>query len=365
MSVAGSPVSKSRLQLDQLTGLRGLAAWFVVLYHIRLSLTAILPGEAIAVFSKGYLAVDFFFMLSGFVMWLSYGEKFRTQGWAQTRPFLWKRFARVWPLHALVLSGFAMLALMLALTGRPTGNYPLAELPLHVLLIQNWGFTSELAWNPPAWSISAEFAAYLAFPALILAVRWERLGLPSLIAALGAMALCLHAWFAGLGYAILDDDIPRTGLVRCLAEFTMGIALAQIWRQMRDAGRGGAIPFAVSAALAIAGLALGLPETLWVPACFASLLLALALDGGIPARVLGSGPLVKLGDWSYATYLSHYLLFVVFKLAFVGSDLQIGWIGLAVYGALVLAVSAALFAGFEKPAQKWLNQRTPLLLKSA
>ncbi|AWW73389.1 acyltransferase [Erythrobacter sp. KY5] len=365
MSVAGSPVADARPQLDQLTGLRGLAAWFVVLYHIRFSLTAILPGEVIAIFAKGYLAVDLFFMLSGFVMWLSYGEKFRSQGWAQSRPFLWKRFARVWPLHALILAGFVMLALVLAATGRTSDTYPIAELPLHILLIQNWGFTSELAWNPPAWSISAEFAAYLAFPALIIAIRWERLGLASLVAVIGALALCLHAWFAGLGYSILDDDIPRTGLVRCLAEFTIGIALAQLWRLMRESGRGGAIPFVVSASTGITGIALGLPETLWVLACFASLLLALALDGGPATRVLSSTPLVKLGDWSYATYLSHYLLFVVFKLAFVGSDLQIGWLGLAAYGAVVLAVSAALFAGFEKPAQKWLNQRTPLLLKSA
>ncbi|MFN5779758.1 MAG: acyltransferase, partial [Novosphingobium sp.] len=55
--------------LDALTGIRGLAAWLVVLYHIRLSLTALLPGEVIVALAKGYLAVDLFFMLSGFVIW--------------------------------------------------------------------------------------------------------------------------------------------------------------------------------------------------------------------------------------------------------------------------------------------------------
>ncbi len=356
---------KPTLQLDQLTGLRGIAAWFVVLYHMRLSLTAIMPEQAIAVFAKGYLAVDLFFMLSGFVMWLSYGERFRTSGTAQIAPFLWKRFARVWPLHALILSAFVMFVAVLVATGRPIDGYPLGELPMHFLLIQNWGFTSDLAWNPPAWSISAEFAAYLAFPALILAIGWERLSRTALLALIGALALVLHGWFAQWGYMILDDNIARTGLVRCLVEFTMGIALAQLWRQLRGKRGRSLVAYGVSLALCAMGFASGLPETVWVPACFAALLLGLALDTGPIARLLATRAFVKLGDWSYATYLSHYLLFLVFKIAFVGDDLQTGWIGLAGYLGLVLAASALLYARFEKPAQNWLNARQPLVFRAA
>ena len=66
-----------------------------------------------------------------------------------------------------------------------------------------------------------------------------------------------------------------------------------------------------------------------------------------------------LGDISYSTYLGHFFLFVLFKLAFVGADLQLGWAGLAGYLALVLAASAALYRGLEKPAQRWLNARAP------
>ena len=62
--------------LDALTGLRGIAAWMVVLFHIRLSLTGLLPGWAIAGLGKGYLAVDLFFMLSGFVLWLTWERRF-------------------------------------------------------------------------------------------------------------------------------------------------------------------------------------------------------------------------------------------------------------------------------------------------
>ena len=352
-------------RLDQLTGARGLAAWFVVLYHIRQSLVSILPEQVIGVFAYGYLAVDIFFLLSGFVMWISYGERFRETGGAIIAPFLWKRFARIWPLHALVLAGFVMLVLVLAASGRSIDAYPLAELPLHIFLVQNWGFTHALSWNPPAWSISTEFAAYLAFPVIVLAIKWERLGKTVLVVILAGLALSLHAWFAQFGITSLGDDIPKTGLVRCLIEFTMGIALAQLWHQMRGVGHGATLALGVSAALAATGLAMGLPLTLWVPLCFSALLLALALDTGPAARWLGSYPLVQLGDWSYATYLSHYLLFIAFKLAFVGEDLQTGWAGFAAYMAIVLVCSALLYSRFEKPVQKWLNAHRPRLFRAA
>ncbi|MFU7526928.1 acyltransferase family protein [Qipengyuania sp. ASV99] len=366
MNLAQAPdISASSAQLDQLTGLRGLAAWFVVLYHIRLSLAEILPAPVIAGFSKGYLAVDLFFMLSGFVMWLSYQQRFRSQGAAQIGPFLWKRFARIWPLHALILALFAAFAGVLAITGRPLEDYSFAELPLHILLIHNWGLTSEIAWNDPSWSISTEFGAYLLFPLLVLGVRWERLGIGVLVMVLGALALGLHSWFALQGHVILDADIARTGLLRCLIEFTMGIVLANIWQRQRDARHRALAPLAAMIAAAGAGIAGSLPETLFVPAMIAALLLTLALDHGLAARLLGSRALVAIGDWSYATYLSHFLLFILFKILFVGEDLQIGWAGLGGFVGIVLFSSAILYTWAEKPAQRWLNSRRPLTLRSA
>jgi peptidoglycan/LPS O-acetylase OafA/YrhL len=77
--------------------------------------------------------------------------------------------AQIWPLHLLILGGFVLFRAALTVSGRPVEGLPLAELPLQVLLIQNWGFTHELAWNHPAWSISTEFAAYLVFPAIVAA----------------------------------------------------------------------------------------------------------------------------------------------------------------------------------------------------
>ncbi|HQV04295.1 MULTISPECIES: acyltransferase [unclassified Novosphingobium] len=345
--------------LDALTGIRGIAAWGVVLYHIRLSLTAILPDPVIAAVAKGYLAVDLFFILSGFVIWYNYAARITQGGWAETRHFLWRRFARVWPLHGAILAAFVGFAALLIATGRDASGYPLAELPLHLLLVQNWGLTSDLSWNHPAWSISTEFAAYLLFPPLVLAARWDRMPswVPAIVAA--ALAGAIHLLFALNGYTGLGDDIPGMGLWRCLAGFAMGCMLCQLWQRWQNVPRGGVYAGLAFVALAAGGLALGLPETVWVPATFFTGLLALALGKGPLVQLLGGKVLSYLGEISYSTYLAHFLLFILFKLVFVDASLQLGWGGLAGFLALVLAASIGLYHGLEKPAQRWLNARSP------
>ena len=84
----------SGTELRALTGMRGLAAWMVVAYHIRGSIAG-LPQAIEGVLAKGYLAVDFFFLLSGFVIWLTYAERLRRDGLAGVPRFLWRRLARI------------------------------------------------------------------------------------------------------------------------------------------------------------------------------------------------------------------------------------------------------------------------------
>lgn len=345
--------------LGALTGIRGIAAWGVVLYHIRLSLTGLLPPSAIAFLAKGYLAVDLFFILSGFVIWFNYAQRLSAGGWSQVGPFLWRRFARVWPLHGAILSAFVAFALLLAFTGRDHSGYPWAELPLHVLLVQNWGFTPDLSWNHPAWSISAELAAYLLFPALVFAARWDRVPTGALVSLAVLTAAGLHTLFALSGHERLGDAISAIGLWRCLGSFAIGCLLCQLWQRWQDMPPAGPIGTGLCIAIVAAGLAFALPETMWIPGAFASGLLALALDRNAASRFFGGRGLTYLGEISYSTYLSHFFLFILFKLAFVDASLQLGWGALAGFLALVLAVSAGLYHGLEKPAQRWLNSRYP------
>jgi len=348
-----------RPELRALTGARGIAAWMVVMFHLRLSIAGLSP-DMLAVFGKGYLAVDFFFLLSGFVIWMTWVDRIRLQGWKVAPHFLQKRIARIWPLHGFMLAVALLLAgLFLALDRPPPFKAPLAELPLHILLLQNWGFTSGLSWNDPSWSISCELGAYLLFPLLALGIDWRRMPTPAIVAAIGAFLVILHAVMADGGALTLGTDITRFGLLRCALEFASGSAICALWMRWRHAP---AVP-GWSAAVLAAGFFFAwlgglLPETLAVPASFACLLLALALSCGARGNVLETTPIHYLGEISYATYLGHFLLFAIFKLAFVDDPRAIPPVLVALFLVMVLMSSIALYHLVERPGQRGVNALT-------
>jgi peptidoglycan/LPS O-acetylase OafA/YrhL len=348
-----------RVNLPALTGIRGVAAWFVVLYHIRGGAASQLPPEVIAVLAKGYLAVDLFFMLSGFVLWLNYSERLRGGGLAATANFLGSRIARIWPLHAVILGCAAAFALLLTVVGRPNAvQFPWGEFPLHLLMIQNWGFTDQLSWNDPAWSISCEFAAYLLFPLLVLATDWRAFSSAVLVGLLGLFALLLHLGMTTGGATILGANIPRLGLIRVFCEFGMGTLICAIWARWRSAPRPALLVSLCAATafflLTISGI---LEETLGVPLFLASLLLLVSLTATGAANPLASRWVHYLGEISYATYLVHYLLFILFKLLFVDDVERIPLPLLALFLAMTFAASVALHHGVERPAQRALKRR--------
>ncbi len=356
MAAAAQAEGRDRVkpELRALTSVRGIAAWLVVLFHIRASIAG-LPAPAAAVIDRGYLAVDFFFLLSGFVIWLSWSARLR-EGAGAVPEFLRRRVARIWPLHLFVLGFGVALALLLRATGRGAPDFPFAELPLHVVLLQNWGFTSALSWNIPAWSISCEFGAYLLFPWLTLAIDWRRVPTSAILAVIGALLLLLHATFAMHGWDSLDREIPRLGPIRCILQFASGTAICALWLRWKAQWRAPALVSAAFAILVLAGWIAGrLPETLAAPAAFAALLLVLALTAGRAGNPLEAAPLHYLGEISYATYLGHFLLWFAFKLAFVENIHAVAWPLIGLYLALVLASSAALYHWIERPAQKWVN----------
>ncbi|HXH16448.1 MAG TPA: acyltransferase [Sphingomonas sp.] len=337
-------------ELRALTGVRGIAAWFVVFYHIRLSILG-LPGGVRDIFAKGYLAVDFFFLLSGFVIWLTWSDRIRAGGVASVPGFLRKRIARIWPLHLVTLAGAVALALVLRATGRSDPQFVFSELPLHILLLQNWGFTRHLAWNDPAWSISAELGAYLLFPLLVMAVDWRRLPTGALLAIAAALLVGLHA---AIDAPTLGADIPRYGLLRCLTEFATGSIVCALWLRWRDRPR--AAVYAGLATVALTALwAIGVAETLVVPALFAATLLLLALTAGRARNPFETRLVHYLGEISYATYLSHFILWKAFKLAFVRDASAVPPLEIALYLVIVLIASILLYHGVERPAQRWIN----------
>jgi peptidoglycan/LPS O-acetylase OafA/YrhL len=359
MSIAAHANPAPIRQLDALTGIRGLAAWFVVLFHIRQSLNALLPEWLITAFSKGYLAVDLFFMLSGFVLWYNYADRLRSGGRAEAIRFYWRRFSRIWPLHICILLAFIVFAGMLIIKGKDISAYPLSELPLHFLLIQNWGFTPILSWNDPAWSISTEQAAYVVFPMVITAYAWEKLASTTLVLLTAFILVTLYLVFAVAGLHSLGSNIAQMGLARCILEFALGNLLCLLWIKWRDVPRAAMRAWVACAACIIAKISFNLPETAIIPAIFASGLLALALDTGPIAKFFSTKSLIDLGEVSFSTYLSHYLLFIAFKIVFADDNIQLDGMGFGGFLALVFAASVLLYHLVEKPAQHWLNTHAP------
>jgi peptidoglycan/LPS O-acetylase OafA/YrhL len=326
----------------------------VVFFHIRIGLQSYTPDWMMALFGKGYLAVDLFFMLSGFVLWLNYADSIRGRGLSAAPHFLGRRLARIWPLHAFVLSGAVAFALARELGG--TANrvqYPWSELPMHLLLVQNWGFTDRLTWNDPAWSISCEFAAYLLFPLLAVTIDWRRVPSGTLLAIVGLLAAALHLIMSVNGASTLGDDIPRFGLLRALIEFCIGTILCALWMRRRDGSP--LRPLFALTPLGVATMFGAVPETLGAPLCFALLLLALGLTPSSRANPFSWRWVVYLGEISYATYLAHFLLYIAFKLAFVEDPTNVSLPMVGLFLATVLAASVLLHHGLERPAQRAIN----------
>lgn len=345
---------KGKPELKALTGARGVAAWLVVLFHLRFMMTGV--GGPTGPLSYGYLAVDFFFVLSGFVIWMTYADRLRGQGLAGIPDFLKRRVARVWPLHLFMLAAALVYALALGIVNHPDwAQYPPRELPLHILLVQNWGLTEKLTWNVPAWSISCELAAYLLFPLLAMAVDWKRLPTAALIGAALAFAAAIYAVFAAMGATVLGQFILQIGVLRCLGEFAIGTIMCALWLRWRDAPARPAIGAAAIGAALLAAYAAGvIPQIAALPAVFAALVLVLALTSGMRGNPFESAPVHYLGEISYATYLGHWMLWMGFKMVFI-HDFAMSWPLFALFVAMVLGASALLYHFVERPAQRWIN----------
>lgn len=345
--------------LHALTGLRGIAAWWVAFYHFRFEFPGFMPGWALHLSSHGYLAVDLFFILSGFILALNYAEKVGagTRGLeaGAIRAFLIARIARIWPLHGVMSVLFLLnpLAILLFSQQKELFNrYPPDHWFLGLALMQNWGFTSKMDWNVPSWSISTEWAAYLLFPFLIAgAWRIARTRGRALIGIV-VMLLATAAFFAAIGAPSVDHDIPKFGLVRCLLEFTTGLFLYRAWSLGR-VHAGVRVALAAVAAICIVAYIEGVaPDWALMPTAFASLIVVLASGGGV-TRMLAWAPFLFLGEISYSTYLVHWFVRDWVKFTVMSHYGQTA--PLFVFLAATFVASVALFYLVEKPGRTWMR----------
>src|SRR4051812_18269651 len=173
-----------------LTGLRGIAAVWIVTFHAYPFVSSLFswPERAgVPVIREGFLAVDLFFILSGFVLSHRYADGFRTSLRNNCAAFIVARVRRIFPLHWVCLGIVVLLVASFPDHWWGPGPFTPHSLISSILLIQTWIPSTAQAWNHPAWSLSAEWLAYLAFPLMAWAMGFLHNRALALVAA--ALAL--------------------------------------------------------------------------------------------------------------------------------------------------------------------------------
>jgi peptidoglycan/LPS O-acetylase OafA/YrhL len=290
------------VDIKPLTALRFVAAIWVVGYHYWPSLAGF-PVPAFV--QKGYLGVEMFFVLSGFILSHVYLQGFG-EGRFRYGGFLWARIARVYPLHLAVLAGVGVLVIAAGAAGIQMQNdiANWAALPANVLMVHAWGLAPAAAWNHPSWSISAEWFAYLAFPAFAW-VAWRLRERPSLAVA-GALALlfALYLAFEAVAGFPLTQATFQWGALRIVPCFAYGCAIYLLWRSGPMKAPAQAAFWTLAFAAAALGLAqLTAPDALTV-AAFGGVILALASLTSTGSSLFSGRIGVYLGEVSYAVYMT-------------------------------------------------------------
>ncbi|WP_162241804.1 acyltransferase [Pseudorhodoferax sp. Leaf267] len=353
--------------LAPLTSIRGIAALAVVLLHINDTFR----HEHLVflrAFENGWLGVDLFFVLSGFIMAHVYTRTpVRGRAGAFTIAFLQARLARIYPLHLATL--LAALALVLWLPGfgpRYPTYFGAGSFVLNLLLVQNWGFIGS-SWNMVSWSISAEWFMYLLFPLMLLARQalW-----PASERRAAALVFVLIACTLGLHHAVIlargwsdYGGMSASGMVRVFFEFVLGFLVYHVRDRLHP--RPGGLVFEVyGLALWAAVLLAFLDRRYWfvfVPAV-AMLIATLGSNRGITARLLGLRPMVYLGEISFSLYMWHWLVIQVHNLLRdqgpLAIDSRVGiYLQCLSMALLSLLLAALSYAWIEKPARAWINRR--------
>ena len=241
--------------IHSLTPLRGIAALLVVIYHYDIFIAPLISSESFLV-RKWYIMVDFFFVLSGFIIMHVYKDYFKDGfKWSVFKKFMIARFARLYPLHIATL--LMMLGIYFAM--QVTGVFDNLDyafkmifdpsaIPSNLLMVQALGMHPEPTWNAPSWSVCVEWWTYILFPFLVFfLLRFKKLGSFALVAAGIGGYFAIMYYFQPLQFEARQaylpgiSEMPNTidvmvgaGLLRCISGFLLGMVVYKAY--MRNAG---------------------------------------------------------------------------------------------------------------------------------
>jgi peptidoglycan/LPS O-acetylase OafA/YrhL len=379
MSNSSSTFSDSKQHYPILDGLRGVAAVMVVIFHILETFTA--GDHTKQIINHGYLAVDFFFLLSGFVIGYAYDDRWHKM----TLGGFFKR--RLIRLHPMIIMGMLIGAILFYFQAGPVFN-DLNSVPFwKLIVVMLVGFTLwplPLSWdirgwhemhplNGPAWSLLYEYIANIAYAMVLRRLPNAILAVLVLLAG----ASLIHWGLTGptgdmVGGWSLEPMQIRIGFTRLSFPFLAGLLLSRVARpgQLNHA-------FLWCSLLLILFFSiprLGGHEHFWMNGLYDALVIILVFPlvvyMGASGRVMSDGWVSKLckflGDISYPIYITHYAFiywytsWVVRKQDYLFGSAT-GYMVLALVSVLVLVVSIVVAYGslklYDEPVRKWLTKK--------
>lgn len=364
-----------KAKLNALTSLRFFAAIMIVVLHIAPSFPKLLSW-----FPENLIlrqGVSFFFILSGFILTYSYSK---LESKKETIFFICKRIARIWPLHMATLLIFVL------------GCGPILKMPLESWLITTTNILMVHAWvpsqdfcfsfNSPSWSISTEFFFYLSMPLLLVFLARPT----KLLFASACLLLTLISIATVNGNPDLSLWLLYISPIGRLFEFILGLLLADKFlknRSRKDLSfKKASIIEGISIALvllaifnttmvsAIVAASIGEAGKCWIEDVgmtivpFSLLIFISAMNRGFVSKALSIRPLVFLGEISFAIYLVHVPLRILwdFWVPSLKTSITQECLLLAVFVTLVLTLSHLLYSVVERPCQKFLTEFASSLL---
>ena len=291
----------------------------VILFHAPFSFNGMPSGF----FLNSYLFVDFFFVLSGFVMALAYGTRI-TQG-LRFKPYVILRLGRIYPLHLIMLFvwvPFICVKHYLFVTGHGGETDPFEKNNVgtfisNIFLLHSMGVDNYLSWNLPSWSISTEFFAYIVFYLITASIdRRQGLLIPVIASIIG------YGVIASLDRKSLDITYDY-GFFRCLGAFYLGVFIFRSSQRVKLTGclvNHIAILELLCVASTVVCVAFARANPLLLVGVIASFSLSIYIfsqeQSGFVGKLLLTNAFRKVGLWSYSIYMLHEIVVSVFSNVF-------------------------------------------------
>lgn len=376
MNRMSASFADSKPHYELLDGLRGVAALVVIWYHL---FEGFATSPVDQRFNHGYLAVDFFFILSGFVVGYAYDDRWRRRT-LTPGGFVKRRLIR---LHPMVVLGAVLGAVTFCLQGRVQWDGTQVAIPavvlalvLHLFLIPAVpGSVSEVRGNGemyplngPVWSLFFEYIGNILYALFLRRLRTRWLAAFVGVTGLGLAAFALGNGSGyghlGVGWSLAGNNLPG-GLLRLLFAFPMGLLLSRIFRPVAVRGTFWICTVSIVALLGVPYVGdgsvpvwNGLYDTLCVVVLF-PLLVWLGASGHATDRATG-GICRFLGNISYPVYVIHYpFMYLFFAWLWGGGEIPFAkaWpIAVGLFAGVILLAWLALKL-YDEPVRRWLTRR--------